>query len=412
MSFSVRSLFYCIRPDGTAAPFIAVDELPPQLYIRGVPRRLPAAETEGMICLGQLGFPRQSYIVESLPASMSSPPLIDRESQLPRNVTEETLPQHQGLTGPSIASGSRHLMNPQRSAAAGRQFNTSRQDATRRPRRKKMFCSFWLRHGECDYEQQGCRFKHEMPTDLKTLEVLGLRDIPLWYREKHKLPSLLQSNHDSQPLTGDGNRFSTASNVVRSPDRPGPEATAYVAPMSGFVGFSDFSSGDSLPTYPPLDPISRPRATSLTHGQDRVLIQESGITGNHANVHSPHRLKQSSKLRHIYEQNTLADFPSGHTSISGSQPHIWKHGGSAKNPDLTSPGSKGRSESTSPGCVPTRRPHHGLAHLSPLSSINESPSLPAIGSEMINSTNNGFYPTIRKDNLQEEVNLVEFDGHS
>src|SRR5467141_5292046 len=120
-----------------------------------------------------------------------------------------------------------------------------------------------------------------MPTDLKTLEVLGLRDIPLWYREKYKLPSLLPFN---QPLAGDGN---PASNVVQSPDRPG----------AGFQGFVDLLSGDSLPTYPPLDPISR--ATSLTRGQDRVLIQESGITGNH----------------------------------SGS---------------ATSPGSKGRSESTSP----------------------------------------------------------------
>ncbi|KAN0075661.1 hypothetical protein V8E54_006931 [Elaphomyces granulatus] len=316
MSFSAHPIYYCLRPDGTAAPLIAVDELPPQLYIRGAPRRLP--ETEGMICLGMFGFPRQSYVVESLPASTSSPPFIDRGSQLPRSTTEETLPLHGGLTGPSIASissmGSRHLMNPQSSA----QFNTSRQDA-RRPRRKKLFCSYWLRHGECDYEQQGCRFKHEMPTDLKTLEVLGLRDIPLWYREKYKLPSLLPFNHDSQPLTGDGNRFSAASNVVQSPDRPG----------AGFQGFVDLLSGDSLPTYPPLDPISR--ATSLTRGQDRVLIQEPGITGN--------------------------------------------HGGSAKISDLTSPGSKGRVESTSPARrVPIyiRRPY---LRLSRLPSIRESPSL-------------------------------------
>jgi hypothetical protein len=131
MSFSARPIYYCLRPDGTAAPFIAVDELPPHLYIRGAPRRLP--ETEGMICLGMFGFPRQSYIVES------SPP----------NIAEE----HRGMTGPSTSVnsvGSRHLMNPQSSA----QFNTSRQDA-RRPRRKKVFCSFWIRHGECDYEQQG-----------------------------------------------------------------------------------------------------------------------------------------------------------------------------------------------------------------------------------------------------------------
>jgi hypothetical protein len=167
-----------------------------------------------------------------------------------------------------------------------------------------------------------------MPTDLKTLEVLGLRDIPLWYREKYKLPSLSPFNHDLQPLTGDGNRFSAASNVARSPDRPGAEATAYVAPMSGFQGFIDLP-GDSLPTYPPLDPIRR--AISLTHGQDRVLIQESSITGR------------------------------------------GNHGGSAKISDLTSPGSKDRSESTSPRRVHTRRPH---LRFSRLPSISESPSFP------------------------------------
>lgn len=59
---------------------------------------------------------------------------------------------------------------------------------------KKEYCSYWLRHGECDYAQQGCIYKHEMPHDRATLERLGLRDLPRWYREKHNLGSLLGSN--------------------------------------------------------------------------------------------------------------------------------------------------------------------------------------------------------------------------
>jgi hypothetical protein len=55
----------------------------------------------------------------------------------------------------------------------------------------KEYCSYWLRHGECDYAQQGCLYRHEMPLDRPTLEKLGLRDIPRWYREKHRLGSYL-----------------------------------------------------------------------------------------------------------------------------------------------------------------------------------------------------------------------------
>ena len=54
----------------------------------------------------------------------------------------------------------------------------------------KEFCTYWVRRGECDYTQQGCMFKHVMPTDRETLSRLGLRDIPRWYREQHGVKSL------------------------------------------------------------------------------------------------------------------------------------------------------------------------------------------------------------------------------
>jgi len=48
---------------------------------------------------------------------------------------------------------------------------------------KKEYCTYWIRTGECDYTQQGCLFKHEMP-DRATLETIGFRSLPKWWQEK------------------------------------------------------------------------------------------------------------------------------------------------------------------------------------------------------------------------------------
>ncbi|SLM36275.1 c-x8-c-x5-c-x3-h type zinc finger protein [Lasallia pustulata] len=52
-----------------------------------------------------------------------------------------------------------------------------------RKKKEKVYCSFWIRRGECDYTQQGCLYKHEMPTDRETLKELGISIIPRWWRE-------------------------------------------------------------------------------------------------------------------------------------------------------------------------------------------------------------------------------------
>jgi hypothetical protein len=51
---------------------------------------------------------------------------------------------------------------------------------------KKEFCTYWLRTGECDYTQQGCLYKHEMP-DRATLTKIGFRDVPRWWQEKQRI---------------------------------------------------------------------------------------------------------------------------------------------------------------------------------------------------------------------------------
>ena len=46
---------------------------------------------------------------------------------------------------------------------------------------KKVYCTHWIRWGECDYTQQGCLYKHEMP-DEKKLHEIGIATYPRWYR--------------------------------------------------------------------------------------------------------------------------------------------------------------------------------------------------------------------------------------
>ncbi|KAI9739762.1 MAG: hypothetical protein M1834_006482 [Cirrosporium novae-zelandiae] len=51
----------------------------------------------------------------------------------------------------------------------------------------KVYCTYWLKFGECDYLQQGCKYKHEMP-DFSTLKNMGFTHVPRWFRENHEAP--------------------------------------------------------------------------------------------------------------------------------------------------------------------------------------------------------------------------------
>jgi hypothetical protein len=64
-----------------------------------------------------------------------------------------------------------------------------------------VYCTHWIRHGECDYIQQGCRYKHEMPNKA-TLQNIGFRTVPRWWQEK----VAVQLGQSAIPIVGDGLR--------------------------------------------------------------------------------------------------------------------------------------------------------------------------------------------------------------
>ncbi|GES60993.1 hypothetical protein ATEIFO6365_0006045400 [Aspergillus terreus] len=207
---SLRPQFFCTRPNGTLTPLIAVDDLPSHISIRGVPRILSPNDTHGMTSLGTVSPRAQSYVVEGMPPALTRPSSANAASHRPRDydlqaslmrmAADESAPASQRMAVNALlqqgiaqnwcvaSPSSNGWMVPNNGGGGGSRqgghYNT-----------KKEFCSYWIRHGECDYQQQGCLYKHEMPTDPGTLEKLGLRDIPRWYREKYGIPSLLPNGH-------------------------------------------------------------------------------------------------------------------------------------------------------------------------------------------------------------------------
>ncbi|EZF79893.1 hypothetical protein H110_08245 [Trichophyton rubrum MR1448] len=203
MAMPLRPLHFLSREDGTLTALVAVDELPHYVSIRGVPRTLNHSDTQGMTSLGTVKSRGQFYLIDSA------------IQHTPKSVGEKTNNSGRQV----VAAAARGLedfgqlatapQNPTADASAGQnpdwtlvttggaQTSTKHSSGHRHGKggqngnsAKKEYCSFWLRHGECDYQQQGCIFKHEMPTDKPTLDKLGLRDIPRWYREKHGVKGL------------------------------------------------------------------------------------------------------------------------------------------------------------------------------------------------------------------------------
>ncbi|KAJ5935521.1 Zinc finger CCCH-type [Penicillium verhagenii] len=193
-----RPLFFATRPDGVLTPMAPLDEFPVGVSIRGVPRTMNAAATQGMISCGVAPARQDPWVIEGpIAAGMAVSPkkdLGELKSVLVKILEDNALPvgYHQLLKD----TMTRHLDNVPFSKVLIPLGPANSQNGDKHNRtgaKTKIYCSYWIRHGECDYLQQGCMYKHEMPSEDILVSELGLRDIPRWYREKFNLPSLLNT---------------------------------------------------------------------------------------------------------------------------------------------------------------------------------------------------------------------------
>jgi hypothetical protein len=215
MTEPLRPQHFITRQNGTMVPLVALDELPATVSIRGVPRALSPYDVAGMTALGTVESQHRQYVVDG-PRQGFRPgeKVVENgllDSKYATAAIEYNMESSFGGLGLRSCATSSTAHPPQPKAFGIKEMRSGLptilqndslrssqpppltiEDLTRNPAPGvKEYCSYWLRHGECDYAQQGCLYRHEMPLDPPTLEKLGLRDIPRWYREKHGLGSYL-----------------------------------------------------------------------------------------------------------------------------------------------------------------------------------------------------------------------------
>ncbi|MCJ1435389.1 hypothetical protein MMC27_004762 [Xylographa pallens] len=221
-------------------PLVALDELPDFIQLKNVPARLSVAETQGMTSLGLESRSIGSYqvdqdvyeaanptekamsdrtgrsrsvaqtVTEEVPASIasSSVDVGDEEAtdaQLSvdgwrRSIDTETS-KAPTTRAPSVASTIRQSTRGRRRATSRASVDTESrpyEPLTKGVLGRKEYCSHWIRKGECDFTQQGCIFKHVMPS-LDKLEELGYRTYPRWFREAYDMTEENRENFGRGP---------------------------------------------------------------------------------------------------------------------------------------------------------------------------------------------------------------------
>ncbi|KAK5937483.1 hypothetical protein PMZ80_010101 [Knufia obscura] len=278
----LKPQFYVLRPNNVAIPLIAMDELPHNIRIEGVQRVLTMEDVMEMKGVGKAESRHQTYHVLDLNKATAQPapiqthdlsfrpptpspsasgsdinisasrPAIDKifpgpkkfygiEEQKPGSDDETNISNHRVET-PSAAEGSSKVLEAFGKHDPLPSWKKLPESGTRLPLPgKKVYCSHWMSTGECDYAQQGCLYKHEMPTDnIELLNALGFQDIPKWYREKHGIGKLT-----AVPGSGAHIRGPSQSSLMQSNWRSGP--------------------GPAVPTRGSRGPPSAPMSRSTSH---------------------------------------------------------------------------------------------------------------------------------------------------
>ncbi|KAL8775015.1 MAG: hypothetical protein Q9209_000494 [Squamulea sp. 1 TL-2023] len=248
-----RPYWFLVRPDNTITPLIAVDELPPNIQIAGVPAAMSLSDTKSMESVGVrersigtyevqitsgeysdsekrvftsdqseidisvegsigasesrvVGKPEdglKEMSIKPLSGKIVQPSSIMSEHKQADKTSETKLSHLQDEEAANVEKWRQDVENPDETQAKidaviaangmtseeaqpGSKDENSRKDRAKAGLipGKKVYCSHWIRNGDCDFVQQGCLYKHEMPDD-DTLRAIGIRALPSWYIAAH-----------------------------------------------------------------------------------------------------------------------------------------------------------------------------------------------------------------------------------
>ncbi|KAL2115659.1 hypothetical protein VTJ04DRAFT_9914 [Mycothermus thermophilus] len=228
VTISPNTVGYCfVRPDGSRTRLVPVDMLPCQL------QGIPAVEPDN-----------------------------DRLVTLP-------MPMGVGPDGRSSNSQALTALEQNPPGSSGSDGNNSNPSGG--PKRAKIYCDKWVHEGVCAFTQQGCKYKHEMPTDKATQHQLGLfLGYPVWWKRRQgELARMTAANRNSacQQLAS-ATSMSPAANTpnIRSGLSPTNRATS----MTTGLASSRWSNTPSLTTASAIQ-----SAASLRDGTARQQQQQA-----------------------------------------------------------------------------------------------------------------------------------------
>ncbi|KAK4038008.1 hypothetical protein C8A01DRAFT_17849 [Parachaetomium inaequale] len=193
VSVAPDTLGYCfVRPNGTRTRLVPVDMLPYQL------EGIPAQENgnERLVALpvpAGVGADGRSSNSQVLRAAVSSPPAGTGsggdaiQSQIDRILAAPSHPP----SPPHHHHNNNPHGNPHTTTSNSHPLTTSQQHhntTTMTPsgsKKMKIYCDKWVHEGVCAFTQQGCKYKHEMPSDKATQHQLGLfLGYPVWWKRR------------------------------------------------------------------------------------------------------------------------------------------------------------------------------------------------------------------------------------
>ncbi|KAK3719223.1 hypothetical protein LTR37_004442 [Vermiconidia calcicola] len=220
------------RSNNALVPLIPADELPFNIRLQGVPRVLKFDQTYGMQHVGSAPYTGLIFKLEndmSMQRSASQPPTTPHTRSHSSSTEKQFLPPD-ALARQALANTSNGFQQPlpQRPLSAHELAINWRKAPTSDPTdktqdvidaivstrsgaeaaarigyqsgspvqapsgivpdpEKKVYCTHWIKTGNCDYAQQGCLYKHEMPETLEKLESIGIgKHWPRWWAEKNQ----------------------------------------------------------------------------------------------------------------------------------------------------------------------------------------------------------------------------------
>lgn len=262
MSEPLKPQFFVLRQNGSLVPLIAMDEIPHNIRITDVPRSMSIQETTGMTNIGPFPSRHRHYVMvdtNSAPNRFNALQFLDTiepssdEDKLSRTPVRRPVDlvsaprRSYGIEERPPSSLEAPVSTTPPGAPIDSAFGTFEplpqwKDTSELGNRsiipgKKIYCTHWMSTGECDYAQQGCLYKHEMPLKLEILNALGYQDIPKWYREKYGVGRLTAAPGSGAAVVGPNMRPSILARGTAT------------ATWNGFAG-ANRSQGEHIPAPP------------------------------------------------------------------------------------------------------------------------------------------------------------------